>query len=157
MKPRFLLLAAPVVVAGALIAGYSATNDTVASPPAATASSAKTGGAVAATDGQVTVTTTEFAFSPMEITTKPGKLKLTLVNDGKVEHEIVVLKTNQAAGAMKVSGGRVSESTSVGEVSETAAGATKSTTLDLKAGKYVIVCNISGHYQAGMRGTLTVQ
>ncbi len=110
-----------------------------------------------AADGQLTVRATEFAFAPMDVTAKAGKLKLTLVNDGKIAHEIVVLKTDQTAGSLALSGARVAETTSVGEVSETPAGATKSSMLNLRPGKYVFVCNIPGHYQSGMRGTLTVQ
>ena len=163
MKPRFaILFAVPVVAAGALIAGCGSTsNDIAASPPAkttATTMAAEASGAVAAQNGKVTVTTTEYAFAPTAITAKAGKLKLTLSNKGQAVHEMVVLKTGQAASAMKVgSSARVSESASVGEVSETAAGATKSTTLDLKPGKYVYVCNIPGHYSDGMYGTLTVK
>ncbi|MEA2191813.1 MAG: hypothetical protein QOI73_1934 [Solirubrobacteraceae bacterium] len=104
----------------------------------------------------LTVTTTEFAFHPMTATAKAGKLELKLVNDGKTVHELVLLKTDRAAGSLPVKGGRVSEADSVGEVSETPAGATKSSTLMLKPGRYVFVCNIPGHYADGMRGTLTV-
>jgi uncharacterized cupredoxin-like copper-binding protein len=161
MKPRLaVLVAVPVVAAGALIAGCGSNSSIAASPPAKTTTTmaATTSGTVAAKDGKVTVTTTDFAFMPTAITAAPGKLKLTLSNQGKVEHEMVVLKTDQAADALKVgSGARVSEYASVGEVSETAPGATKSATLDLKAGKYVYVCNIPGHYGDGMYGTLTVK
>jgi uncharacterized cupredoxin-like copper-binding protein len=30
-------------------------------------------------------------------------------------------------------------------------------TADLAAGKYVVICNVAGHYQLGMRIALTVQ
>jgi uncharacterized cupredoxin-like copper-binding protein len=30
-------------------------------------------------------------------------------------------------------------------------------TFDLKPGTYVMVCNVPGHYDAGMYGTLTVR
>jgi uncharacterized cupredoxin-like copper-binding protein len=51
----------------------------------------------------------------------------------------------------------VSEKTSVGEVSETKAGASKTAAIELKPGQYVFVCNIPGHYKGGMFGRLTVQ
>jgi uncharacterized cupredoxin-like copper-binding protein len=35
-------------------------------------------------------------------------------------------------------------------------GKTKSVTLDLKAGSYVLVCNIEKHYAMGMRAAFTV-
>ena len=104
----------------------------------------------------LTVTTTEFAFHPMTATAKAGRLTLKLVNDGKAVHELVLLKTDRPAGSLSVKGGRVSEAASVGEVSETPAGATKSSTVTLERGRYVFVCNIPGHYADGMRGTLTV-
>lgn len=68
-----------------------------------------------------------------------------------------MLKTDTPEGDLKVTGGRVDEADAVGEVSETDAGASKSESVDLVPGHYVIVCNISGHYQDGMRGTLTVK
>ena len=39
----------------------------------------------------------------------------------------------------------------------TFSGATKSLTLNLKAGTYAFFCSVPGHRQAGMQGTLTVQ
>jgi uncharacterized cupredoxin-like copper-binding protein len=129
--------------------GTSATTTTT---PSATAKS----GAVAAKGGKITVDSTEFKFDPTQITADAGKLSITLDNKGKIEHELVVLKTDESPDALPVSGQRVSEDAAVGEVSETKAGATKTETIDLKPGSYVFVCNIPGHYEDGMRGTLTV-
>jgi uncharacterized cupredoxin-like copper-binding protein len=149
---RTLVALCVPAAAAVLVAGCG--NSASGHPRAASAPAVP---AAAPASGALTVRTTEFAFSPMTASTKAGKLKLTLINNGKVPHEIVVLKTDQAAAALRVSGARVSEADSVGEVSETPAGATKSATLHLTPGKYVFVCNIPGHYQDGMRGTLTVQ
>jgi uncharacterized cupredoxin-like copper-binding protein len=143
------------VAAAPLIAGCaSSTNAESPKPASATPTTAT---ATAATGAKLTVTTTEYAFSPMAVNAKAGRLTITLDNKGKIPHELVVLKTGAAPGLLAVKGGRVSESKSVGEVSETAAGATKSSTLNLKPGSYVFVCNIPGHYADGMRGTLTVR
>jgi uncharacterized cupredoxin-like copper-binding protein len=160
---RLALLAVPAAIA-VLVAGCGSDDNSDSSgssynAPAATTTtpaSASTS-TVDASGGKVTVDSTEFAFAPKAITAKAGKLALTLDNKGKTQHELVVLKTSAAADALKVSGGRVSESDSVGEVSKTAAGASKSKTLDLKPGKYVYICNIPGHYGDGMYGTLTVK
>jgi uncharacterized cupredoxin-like copper-binding protein len=141
---RLAVLAVPAAAA-LLVAGCgSSDNESAASPNHAAANA-------------VTIKATEYAFAPSAVTVKAGKVKLTLDNEGKIEHEVVLLKGGQAAGSLKVKGGRVSEDTSVGEVSETAAGAKKSVTLDLQPGRYVLVCNIAGHYQGGMFGTLTVR
>lgn len=151
MKRRLVVLSAPLVASALLAAGCASGND-----PAPVAASRPASPAAAAKGGGLTVKTTDFAFDPTTLTAAAGKVKVTLVNKGSAVHELVVLKTAQAPGALKVSGDRVSEADAVGEVSETPAGATKSATLNLKAGRYVFVCNVPGHYQDGMRGTLTV-
>jgi uncharacterized cupredoxin-like copper-binding protein len=72
-------------------------------------------------------------------------------------HEVVVLKTDAPADALKVGANHeVSEDASVGEDSETDPGKTKSTTINLKPGSYVLVCNIERHYQKGMYAPFTV-
>ncbi|MGI8623769.1 MAG: plastocyanin/azurin family copper-binding protein, partial [Solirubrobacteraceae bacterium] len=112
---------------------------------------------VQAAGGKVTVAAKEYSFAPSAIAAKAGKLHLTLENKGAMAHELIVLKTSAAPGSLKVgASGRVSEKSSVGEVSTITAGATKTTTLDLKPGKYTFVCNIPGHYKDGMYGQLTV-
>lgn len=151
-----LALPAALVVSGC---GSSDSSTQAAATPAATPTATATAApaTTAVRDGALTVKATEYAFSPTAITADAGKLELTLDNAGAIEHEVVVLKTDEPADGLKGSGGRVSEDDSVGEVSETPAGAKKSTTLDLKPGRYVLVCNIPGHYMSGMRATLTVR
>ena len=39
----------------------------------------------------------------------------------------------------------------VGKISVRGAGKAAGLTLTLKAGKYVLLCNVAGHYQAGQR------
>ena len=151
-----------VVAAGApLVAGCGPSDDdsgssTAASTTTAPAATAKSS-AVAAEGGKITVDSTEYAFDPKAISADAGELAITLDNKGKVPHELVVLKTDAAPDSLPVSNGRVSDDDAVGEVSETDGGATKSESVDLKAGKYVYVCNIPGHYGDGMYGSLTVK
>lgn len=166
-----LLVPTLAVSAGLLVAGCGSSSSkddakTPAKTPAAEASSkpvatgpaSATSTAVDASSGKITVDSTEWGFSAPEIDAKPGKLTVTLDNTGKVVHELVLLKSDAAPGALKVgSQGRVSESASVGEVSELKPGASKSTTFNLKPGRYVYVCNIPGHYASGMRGVLVVK
>ncbi len=167
MKRNALVLGGLAAVSVTL-AACGSSNDTKSTTSAAAAAPATTTAAATATPAATpspaaattdpTITANEYAFAPTDLTVKAGKVKLTLKNSGKIVHEVVVLKTDQAADALKVgSSARVSEKDSVGEVSETAPGATKTSTLDLKPGKYVLVCNIPGHYSLGMRGTLTVK
>lgn len=45
---------------------------------------------------------------------------------------------------------------SLGEVADIAGGTSGSVTLDLPPGQYLLLCNITAHYQSGMYTTLTV-
>jgi uncharacterized cupredoxin-like copper-binding protein len=168
----FALLAAGLMVA--VFGGLSATNSArtriahaeatpakvapaKATPASTTIASAKSP-ALDASSGKATVTATEFGFSTAAIDAPAGKLQVTLHNAGSVPHEFVLLKTSADAGSLKVAdNGRVSESASVGEVSEIKSGVSSSTTFDLKPGRYVYVCNIPGHYASGMHGVLVVK
>ena len=88
---------------------------------------------------------------------KAGKTTITFKNAGTKVHEVVVLKTDTPAGNLKVGANHeVSEDASVGEDSETDPGKTKSTTIDLQPGSYVLVCNIERHYEKGMYAPFTV-
>lgn len=104
----------------------------------------------------------EHAPGSMSMTVAPmsvrhGKVKMTVTNDGTELHEMVVLKTDTPFDELvEDANEKVSESQAVGEVPTLAKGKTKSLTLKLKAGDYVLVCNIHGHYAAGMRSAFTV-
>lgn len=139
-----------------------AKSDATPTPPAAsspapdaTASSTPAGEVNAS--GEITVKAAEMSFSPATITAKAGKVKITLDNTGTMVHELVILKTDEAPDALEVKDNQVSEDDSVGEIADVEAGASATKTFNLKAGHYVIVCNVPGHYAAGMRGELTVE
>ena len=148
-------VALAIAAAAAPLAACGSDDDSDDSASTTTQPSAVTSRAVAG--GKVTVDASEYAFAPEALSAKPGKLEITLDNKGKIPHELVVLKTDEAPDALKVTSGRVSEDGSVGEVEEIDGGASKSATVDVEAGKYVYVCNIPGHYGDGMRGQLTVK
>lgn len=157
MLNRLLL---PALVATALGLSACGSDDRAAGDAAAPAVSTQPGAQSSslydASSGEVTIKATEFAFGPSQISAKAGKLKITMENDGKAVHELVVLRTDAAPGSLKVTDGRVDEADSVGEISETEAGQSKSHTFDLQPGKYLIVCNVKGHYMQGMRGQIVV-
>jgi uncharacterized cupredoxin-like copper-binding protein len=100
---------------------------------------------------------------PMTMTVSPtsvpaGKVKFVATNNGTVIHEVIVLKTKAAVDALPINPktNRVSEAKSVGEISEFGKGKTKSVTLKLKKGSYLLVCNVAKHYGLGMRAPFTV-
>ena len=86
-----------------------------------------------------------------------GKVKFTVANEGTELHEMVVIKTDTPYDQLQVnSKNKISEKGSVGEISSIGKGKTKSKTFKLKAGQYALVCNLTGHYAAGMRAPFTV-
>ena len=71
-------------------------------------------------------------------------------------HEMVVVKTNKTPKQLTEPNGTANESTSVGEAADLAPGQIKEVTLDLTPGKYILVCNLPGHYAGGMYHTFVV-
>ncbi len=97
-----------------------------------------------------------------------GQVSLLAVNAGDINHELVVLPipTGQAVGT-RVSGAdaKIVEVGSLGEASNTctagsgngiAPGGSSWLTMTLPPGRYELVCNLPGHYAAGMYAQLTV-
>lgn len=97
-----------------------------------------------------------------------GTVSVVAFNHGTVTHELVVLPlaSGGAAGTRAVGAdNRVSENGSVGEASaDCGAGAGEGiapgdaswVTLALKPARYELVCNLPGHYAAGMYAELDV-
>jgi uncharacterized cupredoxin-like copper-binding protein len=83
---------------------------------------------------------------------------VTNAADNNMTHELVVLKTDVADGALPVRKGTVLESRfrKMGEVEDVAPGKSKHLTLRLAPGHYVLVCNKPGHYSMGMHTSLLV-
>jgi len=105
----------------------------------------------------------DYFYKPSDATASAGKVTITAPNDGKVEHELVLAKTNtNPADLPTTSDGEVDEAKleakgeAAGEIADVAPGATKQGNFKLTAGKYVMFCNLPGHYAQGMYGSLTV-
>ncbi len=105
-------------------------------------------GAFAAGGGPVAVKLKEFKVLPSPKSVKAGKFVFTVSNVGKVEHELIVVKTTKAPGSLAGSGSEASEKGALGEI-ELKPGKTGKLTLALKPGKYALICNLPGHYKAG--------
>ena len=97
-----------------------------------------------------------------------GTVSFLAVNRGSISHELLVLplSDSQTVGARAVgSDGKVDESGSLGEASTTngqgagegiTPGAGSWVTMDLAPGRYEVLCNLPGHYFAGMYSELRV-
>ncbi len=151
-------LALTFTVTGCSSDGSSATPASTTTTAAVTTTTlAADAHAVTVTAGDVNGVAGPMTYDASTDTVKAGEVTFTLDNVGTIEHELVVLKTDTPYDQLVIgSDDRVDESDSVGEVSETPAGETASVTLNLAPGKYVLVCNIAGHYRRGMRVPLTV-
>ena len=93
-------------------------------------------------------------------TVQAGTVEFSIENQGTIQHEFLVVKTDVALGEIPVEGDRFSEEQEsilmIDEIPEYAAGTTEKLVVDLEPGVYQLVCNIAGHYQAGMFTQLTV-
>ncbi len=112
--------------------------------------------AVAATP-TVKVDLKEFKVLPSAKTAKAGKLTFAVKNIGKIDHELLVIKTNVAPGKLPVKNAQASVKGKVGEVKALKPGKSGKVTLTLAKGKYVLLCNLPGHYPAGQYTGFTVK
>lgn len=102
-------------------------------------------------DGAIAVSATEFAFDPAEYTATAGtETPVELENAGAVVHNWSVLDTEIASEA------DFDPAMVVAQVPDTNPGETGTAALTLDAGTYQVICTISGHFDAGMTGTLDV-
>ncbi len=99
----------------------------------------------------VKVQVKEFKVLPSPLTARRGVVSFSVKNTGKIDHEFVVLKTSTAAAKLPVKGGKAVETGRVGKVGPLKPGTSRTLNLTLAAGKYVLLCNLPGHYQAGQR------
>lgn len=105
---------------------------------------------------------------PRTATVPAGTVSFRVVNAGSLVHELVVLPlpAGQQVGERTVgSDGRVDETASLGEASRSCGagagdgidpGSVSWVTLDLGPGGYELICNLAGHYAAGMYAGLRV-
>jgi uncharacterized cupredoxin-like copper-binding protein len=104
-----------------------------------------------------TIVMRDDAFSPARVSVSAGRVEITARNAGESPHELVLLRTRRAPGSIPLEDGKASEAASVGEIGVQQPGDSGSRTFDLKPGRYVFLCNVDGHYRAGMRGRLVVR
>lgn len=115
-----------------------------ASTSTGTAGSTSTSTTAAGPGGTVKISadpTGQLAFQQKSVTSKPGAVTIDFTNDSPVGHDV---KVEDSSG--NLIGG-----------TDLVTGSSATATLDLAAGTYAFYCDVSGHRQAGMQGTLTVK
>ncbi|MEJ2710048.1 MAG: cupredoxin domain-containing protein [Anaerolineales bacterium] len=102
------------------------------------------------------VTMSEFAFDPAQISVPAGsQVNLTLVNDGTLAHEFVIIKKDMQVTAPF---DEDQDEDKIYWENEVEAGESESEVFSApeEPGEYQIICGIAGHLEQGMQGTLTV-
>ncbi len=92
--------------------------------------------------GAITVTMTEYKFTPSNLELKSGNATFYLVNSGGQQHDMVIADAKGKVMAR-------SELVSAGDTSNFVV-------TELPAGTYGIYCDVPGHKESGMVGTLKV-
>jgi uncharacterized cupredoxin-like copper-binding protein len=94
-------------------------------------------------------------------TIKAGNVTFVVTNDAKnTSHEMILVKLKAKGERLPLDKAkhRINEKlvNSLGEISNLKPGATGQLKLNLVAGDYLLICNVKGHYEAGMVAPLTV-
>ena len=112
---------------------------------------------IAKSGSVVRMSLVEWSLAPKLVTARAGRVSFVVRNDGTMLHEFLVLRSDRHHHKLKVRGGKAVETGRVGRIPQIPSGATSRLTLKLPAGKYVLLCNLLGHYQAGQFAALRVR
>jgi uncharacterized cupredoxin-like copper-binding protein len=115
-------------------------------------------------EGVVAVSLSEMDLIVSSQSAGSGEVTFQIKNSGELPHELVVIRTDKAADELPVEDVKVVERRlDVVARSEHIPAAQQATlTVDLAPGHYVLICNLSGHYEQsqfgpGMRADFDVQ
>ena len=113
-------------------------------------------GEAAETTVAVTLADDSVALDPADVPS--GRILLEATNEGSMTHEIEIFAGAEEGAELPVEA-NVADTTGLtllDEVEDIVPGATGTLTVELEPGTYLVVCNLPGHYAAGMSAFLTV-
>ena len=110
-----------------------------------------------ASGSAVSVALVEWKLLPGQVTVRAGRVTFVVRNEGTMDHEFLVLRSDRHHHSLKVKGGQAVETGRLGEIPKIPAGTSKRITLKVPRGKYIMLCNMLGHYQAGQYASLRVR
>lgn len=117
--------------------------------------------ATATAETTVQVELTEYVVKPSVLSAPHGGVAFVAKNAGTIEHELVVIRSDADLGALPLvaDGSKVDEDAidAVGEIPELEVGAEDSEAFEMAAGRYLLICNVEGHYTSGMVVAFTVE
>ena len=87
-----------------------------------------------------------------------GLAFVALAAEGPSAHEFVIIRSDEEPGELPVDNGLIPEDQVdlVDEAEDIAPGTNTTLSVNLAAGSYVLVCNLPGHYEAGVYAGFTV-
>jgi uncharacterized cupredoxin-like copper-binding protein len=115
-----------------------------------------------AAETDLTAEVKEWTISLSGASTAAGEVTFGLTNGGKIPHEFIVVRSDVGGEALldqiDPATSRLDEASldAIGEQPEFSPGETKVLTLDLEPGRYVVLCNIAGHFGSGMYADLEI-
>ena len=150
INTRFGLVMVSAVAASALVACGGGSEGGAAKSE---------GGSGAAASGKVEVALSEWAIKPSAAKVKAGTIEFVTTNKGATAHELVVYQSDLAADKLPQASGAADEKqvTVIGRTASLDANKSETKKMELKAGKYLLVCNLPAHYGQGMRTAFTVE
>ncbi|HEY1595793.1 MAG TPA: hypothetical protein VGF74_10390 [Thermoleophilaceae bacterium] len=90
-----------------------------------------------------------------------GAVRISIRNDGPDEHELLVVREGSRPLPLRRDGLTVDEDavakSKAGSVEPGAPGSVRQLTVNLRPGRYVLFCNMSGHFMGGMHTELLVR
>lgn len=109
----------------------------------------------------VDVELNEWGVRPIVQQSGSGHTIFSVSNTGTLEHEMVIFKTDLGADDLPLTAeGKVDETAGevIGEIEpvELQPGDQASASFDLGSGTYILLCNLPGHYQSGMRSIFSI-
>jgi len=109
-------------------------------------------------DGDVAVSLRDDAITLSPATAQAGSVTLSATNEGTTTHEIEVFSGDVDPESLPIEDNVASTEglELVDEIEDITSGSTADLTVDLQAGTYVIMCNLSGHFANGMHAVLSI-
>lgn len=116
--------------------------------------------AVPTRTAELRITERDFHISaPKQVAS--GDLTLTVVNQGPDDHELIIVRATTTRLPLRSDGLTANEeklsSITALSLGPAAPDTRRTTHLHLRPGRYVLFCNMAGHFMAGMRTTLVVR
>ena len=156
-----LLASNPQRAQAGVAASAESPTPTATPSPAETASPADTPAPI-----QINAGESEFSVTSDPTGVPTGSVQFNVTNDGATAHEFVIMQTDNPPNALlyddtvqkavEDAPGQQDVGEVGGELPFILPGQSDSGTFDLAPGRYVFLCNIPGHYKAGMYTSFTV-